>query len=527
MILAILDIVGIQRYVFASNRMKENVGASLIVELALSEWLPSSVTEAAPSALVNWTDKNDFSLPDVNSQVSIVYIGGGNALILFYDISVYRKVNQLFSKRLLTETAGELAYASAFMELSENNFSADIKELFHRLLLAKAKNELASPLLGIGISREGISDALPAVMKSKDGEYVSQNTYTKIEFGEQRRSQIIKRLGEYEFPKLLDDLGSIEGENYIAVVHIDGNDMGNMVKEIAKNKAEYSEALADLRGLSLDISNVYKDAFCSMLDTLTYNQSLPGFQKDFNLPPNGLIIRPLVINGDDITFVTDGRLGISMAIEFLQVLSKKSISINGAERKLSACAGIAIVKAHFPFYRAYRLAEELCASAKQKATAIEADHKGCWIDWHISQSGIAGSLEALREKHYLVPSMHKASLLSPINGKLALYNLLWRPWRIDGDDIYSFRKHFIAMKADFERLPRSRTKALRNLSIQSEDAVASYLNEMGSREHYLPLFDGVKTKFFPDTKSSNMTPYFDVIETSEMYYELKQEDVHG
>lgn len=515
MILAIYDITGIQRYVFSSNRMKENVGASLAVELALSKWLPDSINAALLEAKVVWDDGSPFMLPTKGTKASVVYIGGGNALILYYDHDAYKQVNQEFSLMLLEKTAGELSYAVSWIEVADPAQNIQIKDLFHRLMLAKARQEPASPLLGIAITREGSTDSLPAVHIEGD-KYLSQNAKTKIDLSQEREVQLCTKLGtQLKFPKLLDDLGMVEDENYIAVVHIDGNDMGSLIKDVASQEGGLKSQLANLREMSLAISNKYIEVFRGMLGVLEHNQTLQEFQRSFKLAGSGLLIRPLVVNGDDVTFVVDGRLGLPLAREFLKRLSAGVIQIGGKERRLSACAGIAIVKAHFPFYRAYRLAEELCASAKGKAQALEPDNKGCWMDWHIAQGGMAAGLDAIREKHYQVPGMEKSCLNDADDFKT--YNLLWRPWKVGGNGKFDF-DHFLSLHKALAEIPRSRIKELRNLSIEGEVAVETCIEAMAARDYKLPEFGGDK-KYFKS--NHNITPYFDVIESGEMYYELQ------
>ena len=66
--------------------------------------------------------------------------------------------------------------------------------------------------------------------------------------------------------------------------------------------------------------------------------------------------RALVFGGDDVTFVCDGRLGLSLA-----TLYAREFAAETAKRPecgpLTARAGIAIVKTHYPFARAYALAD--------------------------------------------------------------------------------------------------------------------------------------------------------------------------
>ena len=72
--------------------------------------------------------------------------------------------------------------------------------------------------------------------------------------------------------------------------------------------------------------------------------------------------RPILKEGDDITFITDGQLGsIPFAEKYLELMSNRTL-LNG--KRLSACAGVAIIKPKYPFFRGYSLAEELCQRAK-------------------------------------------------------------------------------------------------------------------------------------------------------------------
>jgi hypothetical protein len=72
---------------------------------------------------------------------------------------------------------------------------------------------------------------------------------------------------------------------------------------------------------------------------------------------------------------------------------------------LTACAGVAIVKSHYPFARAYALADELAASAKNLVyqDALEHNEKTprfSAIDWHYTPGGLYDSLDKMREREY-------------------------------------------------------------------------------------------------------------------------------
>jgi hypothetical protein len=58
-----------------------------------------------------------------------------------------------------------------------------------------------------------------------------------------------------------------------------------------------------------------------------------------------------------------GRLGLTLAALYLKAFEAEKENIPDG-KDLTACAGIAIVKTHYPFARAYQLSEALCSNAK-------------------------------------------------------------------------------------------------------------------------------------------------------------------
>ncbi|MCB1057342.1 MAG: hypothetical protein KDD11_17720, partial [Acidobacteria bacterium] len=108
-----------------------------------------------------------------------------------------------------------------------------------------------------------------------------------------------------------------------------------------------------------------------------------------------LPLRPLILGGDDLTFVCDGRLALDLAVTVLEVFEGFESAELGA---LHGCAGIALVHTHFPFARAYDWAETLCGSAKGHLLATRCE--GSALDWHIGSPLPNQSLETLREREY-------------------------------------------------------------------------------------------------------------------------------
>ena len=85
-------------------------------------------------------------------------------------------------------------------------------------------------------------------------------------------------------------------------------------------------------------------------------------------------------------------------------------SAKGSQKRdfdLYACAGIAVVKTHYPFARAYELSQSLTESAKSYARE-EADGNLSALDWHFAAGGLLGKLKKTRDA--LFPSQILAKL---------------------------------------------------------------------------------------------------------------------
>ena len=98
--LTLLDTTGIQDYIFASNRLQENIGASELVYRATTLWVFESLEEAGiknhnielithpedNKKVIGWKFKKDLQIEDTaDLQAEVIQAAGGNALLLFRE----------------------------------------------------------------------------------------------------------------------------------------------------------------------------------------------------------------------------------------------------------------------------------------------------------------------------------------------------------------------------------------------------------------------------------------------------------
>jgi hypothetical protein len=530
--LAVYDVTRIQDFVFGPNKLKENIGGSLYIHTLFQEKLVSIIKQTLgtenETVITEWEKANTFSLPANQSlKADVIYIGGGNAMVAFASKDDAVNVTKALSKMLLEETQNTLGVAVAYVETDFENYTKDKRDLFKMLNINKDSYSPSAPLRNIGITYE-CTDGLPSEGKKdvdSDKKYISRVAARKQLLSQDKSnfdSIFDDVLGNsYRFPNDFDLLGGKEGESHIAVVHIDGNNMGQFIDSRLSKISDFGKAITEMRWISKKTSEAYQTVFAQLVEELIDALKLEGIDKklrrDFDdKERQWLPIRPVILSGDDLTFVSDGRIGIQLAVRLLQLLEERP---DRETFPLSACAGIAIVKSHFPLYRAYDLAEQLCASAKQKAKALNPENPGSWLDYHIVYSGFEQNLNDLRTRMYSVPGMAKPS--RPID--FPQNNLLLRPFCVEGENVQGIDrwKNILNLYETMtKKWPRSRLKTLRNNFIISEEAVQTFqkINSSRGANYQLPRYEMNNTtchnnKLFIEYQ----TPYFEPLELIDFY----------
>ena len=164
--------------------------------------------------------------------------------------------------------------------------------------------------------------------------------------------------------------------------------MGNRVKNITSDPGQWEDCCKRMRRFSEGVQQDFESALLCVEEALIEQ----GYTADKMLP-----IRPVILAGDDVCFVTQGSLGLECARVFLEALSKR---INVQDGKAyAACAGVAMVHVKYPFHAAYDLAEELCSNAKRFGAELDPRGRISAMDWHLEFGQLRGHLSDLRRDY--------------------------------------------------------------------------------------------------------------------------------
>src|SRR5581483_5544312 len=106
--LVVVDTTQIQPYIFGSNRLRENVGASYLVDAATRDWALEAVKVAAPGKH-NIGPENDLREDEWiehGLDAEVLYSGGGNFVVLFSELDKVKAFYSNLSRRALLEAPG-------------------------------------------------------------------------------------------------------------------------------------------------------------------------------------------------------------------------------------------------------------------------------------------------------------------------------------------------------------------------------------------------------------------------------------
>jgi hypothetical protein len=443
-ILVAVETAQIQSYIFASNRLRENVGASYLVAVATGDWaLQTLMDMSLRSNLKSDTTFNNLRLNEDKLEVEVIYSGGGNFVVLFADdvfeadetsgevtllpASIARQFIRGLSRRVQLEAPGlKLTFSAKPFKWNES-LSKAVGDVLDAMKHQRSNQPALRGDAGLGVQIMCASTSMPSVIMDKETRsreasnnpwlpYSAETLAKRTAFSKAHDllDKTINTRTDYTFALDLDDLGrSEEDTSYVAVVHADGNGLGLLIQGLKESfpEGKNREYINYMRNFSEGVKKVAQKAQKDMIEQLVNsikNHCIEGIGRkteaiELKQDKDGkyiLPIRPLVSGGDDVTFVCDGRIGLDLAVTFLEAFEKYTEEI--LEMPLTACAGLAIVKAHYPFARAYDLADELAGSAKQARHSFDEKTAPSTMDWHVTAGGLYGDLEAMREREYQV-----------------------------------------------------------------------------------------------------------------------------
>ena len=398
-----------QPFIFSSPSLREQIGASFEITL-LSKW----VKDKAEELLDTKTLPRSFWVSDSSGKVIVRFTEADGD-----PTDLAKRLIREVTLRALTDAPG-LDVTGVFVKASSSTVDADDLQELDRVFLEYSLNRrpAAARFPQFPYLERGSESALPASASLDDLEFSQESlqpnhfdessplslpSRVKRAFASMSRKQqvddvkerLAKRGKELKQEPSLDPTKLAaafqDGEEFedaknmlssVGVVHIDGNGVGAIMRDLGSAHSEAQEA-----GICISADEVHtepNDALQAFI--MVVNKRLDKAVKDAialswydvqEMTPDTVVpIVPVLVGGDDVTVYTDGRFAIPFAEAYIRhyeeltekdELLKQLAVVAGAKKPgpLTASAGVAIVGRNFPFHIAYDLAEELVSRGKK------------------------------------------------------------------------------------------------------------------------------------------------------------------
>ena len=479
--LVMYEIRTIQKYIYHSSKLKEIESSSAFVSNILRRILKKTCGHFKLTEDINDEKELEENFKfDNQFDLQVAYEGGGN-LTCFLKAESEDKVhqfNQYVGYLFLKETYS-LRVCYAFVEKTDD-FSNDRKTLTEKIGNLKSLMPETCLQPGFPITMTSTESSYPL---SEKGVFASDtgNKIRKITKESKCKLDVYEKQSEYNN---LDEMRDKGNDSFLAIVHIDANDLGIAINNFfdGKKAVSYEEAVNNSRHVSNAIYRKYNLAFESYIEDYVTANTTEKEQK-------AGVYRIIVNSGDDITFIIRNLYAIDVVTGFLKKINNDSFFDN--DNKISACAGIVFIKAHFPYDKGYEMAEELCELSKEKAKKTKPSL--CAFDYYICQNGMISTVSDDEKKHK------------------CLYS---KPYYVNrhkncADDFETLKKNIDLLLSN--KLTLGKVKQIRNSYEKGKGDIEMTMKQLSSRldEPLLPFDENEKAIYYDASTLIDFTKFAD------------------
>lgn len=529
----LIETSGNQPYVFSTNKRRENVGASELIDSVARVWLK------------DWM-KSHSSVTDQHVLVA----ASGKILLIAPDQATAKNLVRFITQQALRKAPG-LDVCGVIRPIGEgSNAEMDAVTAVHRDFPA-VRNARPGPderYLRLPVVAECESSGLPANTlrrESSDSPYRPRSAASAARMDAANRAydRFGRLLGldamlapmlregainERAIKRIMDHLA--ERAEWVAVIHADGNSLGKVFLSLGDNNVvggDSSRYREVSRGFSDAVQRASEWAFARALSSIKPSLRLGGSEEAEGESRVHAFL-PLIVGGDDLTVVCDAQHALPFTHAYLQAFESFALHDHcdepgDAERAslirdvlagvpdavagsdfLTACAGVAIVKRHFPFSAAYTLCSELTDRAKMVKRSVLTDggvSVPCSaIDFHVLYDSSDASLDRIRrglhasagdvepaEPDAARPSLVARPYVTTSLARLARASEESTAWvrRREWDGLVertaAFRRPLPGAVSEVETLPRSQTHDLREALFLGVGVAEARFSELWQR----------------------------------------------
>ncbi len=371
----------IQSYLGRSGRLKNVVEVSDALSNLIDDNESSKLCEVMRAA--GLLDKSDLISPNKSSSGDIIRFfraKGGSFYCWSSDVSLLERLRS-FWLLYFQSTFPEMVFNDVLVE-DDIDFHSLLDQAFKKLQIGNNRCEMAFPYAG-AIAQSTPRTGSPAIRSRKsEREYqdLCSVCMSQIQNANDLKLKLYSKTidnssdehcsSSYELIKNFAFMSESTKYNDIALIHLDGNGMGQILMAL---KDALKEKPAD------DYTNQMRE-FSRMLEHVTVSAVQKTMMHILKKAADRGIIpfyRPLVIGGDDVTLLMEPCFAYDFVINFCREFRSESeiqigkdanlkdaIEKAGLPSYLTASGGILFNKKSHPFFNSLRLVEGLAEMAK-------------------------------------------------------------------------------------------------------------------------------------------------------------------
>lgn len=255
----------------------------------------------------------------------------------------------------------------------------------------------------------------PAENRGAKDAFVSSEEKMMENFGAKFRQQPTDLIALLETSRLIPcpeepprSLSDLSDGNYLALIHADGNGMGQRYKSWRKLEVDKPISLT---------KEAHGERFFHSMRVAVRRALVQAIHVVFGQSPGRYQL--LMLGGDDLLLACAASYALPFVLEYARALDEIPLC---DQKPLSIGAGVVIAKESFPFHRLHAMAETLADSAKQRYRADPS--LGSVVDWHITSSAWVDDPIAERQSNSLTANSVLSGKPFPVLGAGSLEYLL-------------------------------------------------------------------------------------------------------
>lgn len=420
-----IELLRIQTFLFAVPRLRDMIGANVLLGETIRVKLPRlainsgsyscKVAELSIEQLPP-VDKNDPLYDEIRKnrpsqdnwddprrlyQKGILSRDGGHFRALFPDENSANNFKNAAESMLIRNLPG-LRFEISIVPFEKT----DDKTLSPK----KAKTQAIFDLPPLQVCQEsgnGPAVAEPCSVGGEKEVWVSETTRKNKEAGARffrglRSNKSLSRdiIGllnhklppvHYQFDEPTD-LQDVCGNDYLAVIHADGNSVGRRFKEWLKKQDKPSDNDDPIRNHLL--KEAHGERFFHSMRVAVRRAVVDGLGQTFyGFEGKYRPYQLLMLGGDDLLLVCQAKYAFDFLVHYAEALTRIEL-VDG--KPLSIGAGVVIASPNLPFHHLHHLAEELAGSAKRLFRSYP-DKNLSVVDWIVSSNSWVNDPIALRQ----------------------------------------------------------------------------------------------------------------------------------